>query len=63
MRIAIGFTGTVVAIVFTKRRQLLQPFVDIRDQPLLSVINVNAGRDVHGGNQNHALANAALCER
>lgn len=55
MGIPVRLPGVVMFIVVTIRRKLLQPSVDIFDQPRFVVIDVNAGGNVHGRDQDHAL--------
>src|SRR5579863_10089733 len=47
-------------VVLAKRRQMLQPLVDVLDQTALVIVHVHPRRDVHGRNQNHAFPHAAL---
>ena len=47
-------------VVLTERGELLQPLVDVFDQTALAVVHVDPGRDMHGRNENHALAHSAL---
>src|SRR5262249_12093756 len=63
VRIAIGFPGLMMTIVLPERGEMLQPFVDIGDQPVFGVIDVNCGRNVHGRDQNHAFPDTALLQR
>ena len=63
MGIAVGFAGAVVPVIVAKRRQFLQPFVDIRDQAVFGIIDIDARGNVHGGDQNHAFADAAFRQR
>ena len=49
----------MVQVRFIEWRKLLQPFVNVLDQPALIVIHINAGRNMHGGNQRHAVGHAA----
>src|SRR5580698_550972 len=60
MRVTVVFASFVMLIVLAKRSQMLQPLVDILDQSALIIVHVDAGRDVHGGDEHHALLNAAL---
>jgi hypothetical protein len=59
MRVAIVFAGLMVEIVFFEWSKLLQPLIDIVNQPALMVIYINPGSDVHGGDQSQAIAYAA----
>ena len=47
MRIAVVFSGAVVVVVLTLRRQALQHLVDVPDDAALRVVDVYARRDVH----------------
>jgi hypothetical protein len=60
VRIAVGFASPMVAVIAAKWRETLQPFVNIGDESIFGVVHMDAGGDVHCGDQNHALANAAL---
>src|SRR5712691_5320453 len=40
--------------------QMLQPLVDVLNEPALIVVDVNAGGDVHGRHQHHAFLHAAF---
>ena len=62
MRIAIGFTGAVMAVIIAIRGEMFEPGVDILDQAVLCIIDVDACGDVHGGDEDHAFADAALAE-
>src|SRR5262249_32861895 len=53
MRVPVVLSGFMVLIVGAKRRQLLQPLIDIFNQSRFIVIHVNSGRNVHGGNKHH----------
>src|ERR1700721_2021351 len=48
MRIPVVLARLMMFVVFAKRRQMLQPPVNILDQSALVVVNVNSSRDVHG---------------
>ena len=60
MGIAIGLTGTMMPVILAKRSQFFQPLVDILDQSVFSIIDIDARGDMHGGNENHPLADPAL---
>lgn len=60
MGITVRFARIMVAIILAKGRQLLQPLVDIFDEPSLVVIHINARRYVHGRDQNHAFLHTAF---
>ena len=63
VRIAVGLAGAVVPVVFPERGQFFEPLVDIQDQPVLRIVDVDARRNVHGGDEDHAFADAAFGER
>src|ERR1700722_16094010 len=63
VRIAIRLPGAMVLVVLAKRRQFLQPFVDVAQQAVFSVVYPDAGRNMHGRNQDHAFSNSALLQR
>src|ERR1700677_4182224 len=63
MRITVGLACAVMAIILAVRRQFLQPFVDVGQQAIFSVVYPDTGRDVHGRNQDHAFSNSAFLER
>src|SRR5258706_3125585 len=60
MGIPVGFPRVMVSVVLAEGRESFQPLVDVLDQPALVVVDVNAGGDVHGGNEDHAFGDAAL---
>jgi len=62
VRIAVRLAGAVMAVILAKRRQFFQPLVDVRQQSVFGVVDPNARRNVHGRNQNHAVADSALFE-
>src|SRR5580658_6928349 len=61
--IAIRFARAVMAVILAERRQFLQPFVDVGQQPVFGVVHPDAGRNVHGRNQDHSFANPAFLKR
>ncbi len=61
--IAVGFARAVVPVIVAKRREVLQPFVDIGDQTILGIVDVNSRCDVHGRHEYHAFADAAFGQR
>ena len=63
MRIAIRLPGAMMPVILAERRQLFQPFINIRDQAVLGIVHPDAGGDVHGRNQDHAFLDAAFFER
>lgn len=60
MRVPIDLPGSMVVIIVTLRDQLEEPLFDIPVKPLFRVVNEDAGRYVHGGNQYHTLFDAAF---
>jgi len=63
VRIAIGLAGAMVPVVVAEGRQLFEPLVDVGDEPVLGIVDPDPGGDVHGRDEDHALADAALAER
>ena len=61
--IAIGFARAVMTVILAERRQFLQPFVDVGQQPVFGVVHPDAGSNVHGRNQDHSFANPAFLKR
>ena len=62
MRISVVFTGPVMLVICIDRSQVLYPLVDVLEQPVFPVVDEDAGGDVHGGNENEALAQAAFLQ-
>ncbi len=60
--IGIVLARLVVSIVETRRRQLLEPDLEVVNEPLFPVVDVNARGDVHGRHQHHAVRHAALVD-
>ena len=60
VRVAIILAGLVMFVVLAKRSQMLQPLVDVLNEPALIVVDVNAGGNVHGRYQHHAFLHPAL---
>src|SRR5690348_5254918 len=50
-------------VVLAKRRDMLEPFIDVLDQPAFVVVYVNACGDMHGRDQDHAFFHAALTDK
>src|SRR5579863_1623170 len=48
MRVAVSFPGVVMLVAFAKGGELLQPLVNVLDQPGLIVIYINPRSNVHG---------------
>src|SRR5205814_692451 len=59
MSFAVGLAGAMVAVIPVARRTFFETLVDILDQPILRIVDVHAGRDMHGGNQRHSLMDPA----
>jgi hypothetical protein len=60
VRVSVVFAGLVMLVVLPERRERFQPLVDVFDEPALVVIDVNSGRDVHGGDQDHSVSDSRL---
>ena len=60
VRVAVGLAGAVVSIVAPERSELFEPLIDVRNQSVFGVVDPYSGGNMHGGDQDHALANAAL---
>ena len=45
--VAVDLAGAVMVIIRSLGRQLLQPFLDVADQPGFGVVDINRGGDVH----------------
>jgi hypothetical protein len=63
VRVAIGLARSMMPVILAKRSQAFQPFIDVRQQSVFGIVHPDAGRDVHGGDQNHSLADLAFGER
>jgi hypothetical protein len=62
VRVSVIFAGLVMLVVAVEGSQFFEPLVDVFDQAGLVVIDVNAGGDVHGRDQDHTVFNAGLFE-
>ena len=62
MCVSVCLTRAVMAVVHALRRQTVEPLLDVLNQPVLCVVDVDPGRDVHGRDQQHALFNPALIQ-
>src|SRR5207253_119380 len=49
MRVGIVLSGLMVPVVDTGWRQLLEPRLEVADQPFLPVVHIHASSDVHRG--------------
>jgi hypothetical protein len=58
MGIAVVFACLVVQVGLAKRGQLFEPLVNIVNQAVFVVVHENAGGDVHGRDQRHAVGHA-----
>src|SRR5579863_8846926 len=52
----------MMLVVLAKRSQMLQPLVDVLDQPTFVVVNIHSRGDVHGGNQHHAFLHSTSAD-
>src|SRR5262249_53882072 len=62
VRIAVGLPGVMVAVVLTEGRQLLQPLIYVGNQPVFRVVDPHSGGDMHGGYQDHSVADFRLSQ-
>jgi len=62
MRIAVGFAGAMVFVVLVVRRELFEPRVDVVNQTVFVIVHVDAGGDVHGGDEDDAVLHAGLAQ-
>lgn len=60
MGIAIILASLVMFVVFFERSEMVKPLVNVLDQSGFIVVYVNAGGDVHGGDQCHAFFDPTL---
>ena len=60
VRVAVVFTRLMMKVAFIEGRKLFQPFIDVVDKPLFIVVDIHAGSDVHGRNQDHAILHATV---
>lgn len=60
VRVPVILTSLMVAIVFAKGRELLQPLVDVLNQPGFVVVHVDSGGDVHRRDERQPLFHSAL---
>lgn len=65
VRIGIVFTGAVVMILrrWLMRREHFQPVVVVMQQAVFSIVDLDAGCDVHGINQAEAFLHAAFVDQ
>lgn len=59
MRVAVVFSGLMMAIVWPRWSKLFQPLFDVCDESALKIVDVNRGGDVHRRNEAEAIADAA----
>src|SRR5713101_2906920 len=62
VRVGVVFTSLVVLVGQARRRQLLEPGLEVFDQPVLPIVDVHAGGDVHRRDERHAVLDAALLD-
>src|SRR4051812_16866801 len=55
MRVGVVLAGLVMAVRQSRRRELLEPDLEILDEPVLPVIHVHARGDVHRRHKHHPL--------
>jgi hypothetical protein len=60
--ITVRFARPMMPIIGIEGCELLKPFVDVVDQPLLGVIYVHPRRDVHRRDENHPLLDTAASD-
>src|SRR6516225_8780240 len=60
MRVGVVLAGLVMVIRQPGGRQLFEPRLKVLDEAVLPVVDVDAGCDVHGGNEHHAVLHRAL---
>src|SRR5688500_13123960 len=60
VRVSVVLAGLVVAVRQPGRRELLQPHLEILDQPILPVVHVDARRNVHRRDERKAFHHGAL---
>lgn len=60
MRIAVGLAGSMVMIIGAFGAELLEPFFHVPEETVLVVIDIDAGGDVHGGDQDKTFLDLAF---
>src|SRR5207244_1245570 len=60
--IAIVLAGSMVAVVGPKGREAVEHVVDVLDQAVLGIVDVHAGSNVHGADQDHAVSDGAAAQ-
>ena len=60
--VAVRLAGAVVPVARVERSHLLQPLVDILYEAVLRIVDIDAGGDVHRGNQHHPFTDIAPVE-
>jgi len=58
--VAVRLAGPVMAVILAVVRQPFCPFVNVVQNTRLVVVDEDPGRDVHRGDEDHALLHAAL---
>src|SRR5690348_13924273 len=59
MRVGVVLACLVMTVRAARGRELLEPLLEIVDETVLPIVDVDTRGDVHGGNQHHALEDAA----
>src|SRR5262245_10460803 len=60
VRVGVVLARLMVLVRQARRRELLEPGLEVLDEPALPVVHVDARRDVHRRHQHHAVVDAAL---
>ena len=63
MRVAVVLAGAMMPIIHTVGSQLLQPFVDIRNQSRFGIVDIHTGGNMHRADHQQSLANTAFAQR
>jgi hypothetical protein len=55
MGVAVILSRLVVLVIRIDRRQFFEPLINVRNQPILVIVKLNARGDLHGGYQHPAF--------
>src|SRR5207253_585383 len=59
MRVSVIFAGLVMPVRQTRWRQFLEPRLEVLDESAFPIVDVDAGGNVHRGDERHAVLDTA----
>src|ERR1700741_2349640 len=62
MRVRVVLTCLMMTIVESRRRQLLEPYLEVVDEPTLPIVDVHGRGDVHCRDEDHPFLHAPLLD-